>query len=154
MRHTNSIQSHAPLSSERLESLLPKWVGICQEAPVLLLYLHGSYAKGTPSPLSDIDLAVLLESHCERDYRVYGELSSAFEDTCGRDDIDLVILNMAGPIIRDRVVRYGRLLYAREDGLRVEFEAQALKSAMDFDYFSRVYDQALFQQLQMGRIYD
>ncbi|HYQ91879.1 MAG TPA: nucleotidyltransferase domain-containing protein [Candidatus Competibacteraceae bacterium] len=154
MRHTDSTETPEALSPEQLEALVPKWVQIARNAPVLLLYLHGSYAKGTQTPLSDIDLAVLLEPEHSRDYGLYGELQSAFQDACGRDDIDLVIFNTAGPIIRDRVIRHGRLLYARREAQRIAFEADALKRAMDFRYFSKVYDDALFRQLREGRWHD
>ena len=154
MCHTGSTETPEVLSPEQLEALLPKWVQIVRDAPVLLLYLHGSYAKGTPAPLSDIDLAVLLEPECGRDYRVHGDLLMALQETCGRNDIDLVIFNTAGPIIRDRVIRHGRLLYARREAQRIAFEADALKRAMDFSYYSKVYDDALFRQLREGRWHD
>ena len=154
MRHTYSTETPEVLSLEQVEALLPKWVQIVRDAPVLLLYLHGSYAKGTQAPLSDIDLAVLLEPEHGRDYRLYGELQIAFQDACGRDDIDLVVFNTAGPIIRDRVIRHGRLLYARTEAQRIAFEADALKRAMDFSYYSQVYDDALFWQLKEGHFHD
>ena len=154
MRHTYSTETPEVLSPEQVEALLPKLVRVCADAPVVLLYLHGSHAKGTQAPLSDIDLAVLLEPECGRDYRVHGDLLAALQDACGRDDIDLVVFNTAGPIIRDRVIRHNRLLYARNQTQRLAFEADALKWAMDFSYYSKVYDDALFQQLKEGRLHD
>ena len=154
MRHTYSTQTPEVLSPEQVEALLPKLVRVCADAPVILLYLHGSHARGTQAPLSDIDLAVLLEPECGRDYRVHGDLLMALQEACGRDDIDLVIFNTAGPIIRDRVIRHGRLVYARSEAQRVAFEADALKRAMDFSYYSQVYDDALFRQLKEGRFHD
>ncbi len=154
MRHTYSTQTSEVLSPEQVEALLPQLVRVCADAPVLLLYLHGSHARGTQGPLSDIDLAVLLEPERGRDYRIYGDLLAALQDACGRDDIDLVIFNTAGPIIRDRVIRHGRLVYARSEAQRIAFEADALKRAMDFSYYSQVYDDALFRQLKEGRFHD
>jgi hypothetical protein len=154
MRHTYSTQTPEVLSPEQVEALLPKLVRVCADAPVILLYLHGSHARGTQAPLSDIDLAVLLEPECGRDYRVHSDLLMTLQEACGRDDIDLVIFNTAGPIIRDRVIRHGRLVYARSEAQRVAFEADALKRAMDFSYYSQVYDDALFRQLKGGRFHD
>jgi predicted nucleotidyltransferase len=154
MRHTDSTETPEVLSPEQVEALLPKLVRVCADAPVILLYLHGSHARGTQAPLSDIDLAVLLEPECGRDYRVHGDLLMALQEACGRDDIDLVIFNTAGPIIHDRVIRHGRLLYARREAQRIAFEADALKRAMDFNYYSKVYDDALFRQLREGRWHD
>ena len=154
MRHMYSTRTPEVLSPEQVEALLPKLVRVGAAAPVILLYLHGSHARGTQAPLSDIDLAVLLEPECGRDYRVHGDLLMALQEACGRDDIDLVIFNAAGPIIRDRVIRHGRLVYARSEAQRVAFEADALKRAMDFSYYSQVYDDALFRQLKEGRLPD
>jgi len=154
MRHTYSTQSPEVLPPEQVEALLPKLVRVCADAPVMLLYLHGSHAKGTQAPLSDIDLAVLLEPEHGRDYRIFSDLLTALQDACGRDDIDLVVFNTAGPIIRNRVIRHGRLLYARSEAQRIAFEADALKRAMDFGYYSKVYDDALFRQLKEGRLHD
>lgn len=144
-----------PLSPEQLEALVPKLIEAGRgNETVVLLYLHGSYAQGTQAPLSDIDLAVLLESDRSRDYRLVTELLLAFQEICGRDDVDLVVLNTAGPLIQDRVVRHGRLLYAKTEAQRVRFEAWALKRAMDFRYYSRVYDDAMFDRLREGHFLD
>jgi hypothetical protein len=79
------------------------------------------------------------------------DLLASLQEACGREDVDLVVLNSAGPIIKDRVVHHGRPVYARSERARVLFEARAIKEALDFQYFSRAYDDALFQQLQEGR---
>jgi hypothetical protein len=41
-----------------------------------------------------------------------------------------------------------RLVYARSQAERIAFEAAAIKAALDFAVFSRVYDDSLFEQLQ------
>jgi predicted nucleotidyltransferase len=137
MYSTYSTQPPAILSPQQVEALFPKLVRVCCNAPVLLLYLHGSHARGTQAPLSDIDLAVLLEPEHEQDYQLQGDLLMALQEACGRDEVDLVILNTAGSIICDRVVRHGRLLYARSEAQRLVFEADALKRAMDLNVISR-----------------
>jgi predicted nucleotidyltransferase len=101
--------------------------------------------------MSDLDLAVLLERGLSREGNLHLDLLADLEEACRRDDLDLVILNRAGPIIRDRVVRHGRLIFAASDVERVRFEAAAIKEALDFHHFSRVYDEALFRQLAEGR---
>ncbi|MBI4880921.1 MAG: nucleotidyltransferase domain-containing protein [Planctomycetes bacterium] len=151
MRHQTDSTGSPVLSASDVEALAQKLAAFCPEQPILLLYLHGAHAHGTQGPLSDLDLAVLLEpdrlcSHVELD------LSGALEQLAGRDDVDLVVLNRAGPAIKDRVVRHGRLLYARSEAARVRFEAAAIKEALDFHYFSRVYDDELFRQLREGRV--
>lgn len=103
--------------------------------PVVLLYLHGAYARGTQSALSDLDLAVLLDLHAGRDRRTRIRVASELEQVCERDDVDLVDLNTAGPIIADRVVRHGRLVYAASERERIAFEAAAVKKAAGLPLF-------------------
>ena len=114
----------SPEDVERLVKVLPDR---CRRLPVVLLYLHGTHARGTQSALSDLDLAVLLEPQAARNRRIHADVSLALEETCERDDVDMVILNTAGPIIADRVIRQGRLVYARDDKERITFEASVIK---------------------------
>lgn len=123
----------------------------CAESPIVLLYLHGAHARGTQGPLSDVDIAVLLEVDAARDAKASLTLVGKLADACGREDVDVVILNSAGSIIKDRVVRNGRLVFAGSERERLRFEASAVMEALDFQHFSRVYDDALFGQLAEGR---
>lgn len=154
MRFTPTVTQPGKLGTEELEHLLEALAERCRSLPVLLLYLHGSYARGTQSALSDLDLAVVMEREAGRRRLDQADVAFALEEVCKRDDVDLVVLNTAGPIIADRVVRHGRLVYARHDRERVAFEATAIKKALDFRHFSRAYDDALFRQLREGRCLD
>jgi hypothetical protein len=153
MRHIRMITEPRVLTPGEVEALAARLAALCTAQPVVLLYLHGSHVRGTQGPLSDLDVAVLLEQPAARGLAVL-DLLSALQEACRRDDVDLVVLNTAGPIIRDRVVRHGRLIYARSEADRIRFEAAAIKEALDFRFFSRVYDDALFRQLREGRFLD
>jgi hypothetical protein len=139
------------LSPRRVERLVKRLAALASGEPVVLMYLHGAHARGTQSPLSDVDIAVLAEPAAVGDRRFELDFLSRLQVTCGRDDVDLVILNTAGSIIKDRVVRHGRVIYARGERDRVLFEASAIKEALDFEHLSRVYDKALFRELAEGR---
>ena len=151
MRHHSTISEPELLSAEEVDRLVVALAVRCRDLPVLLLYLHGSHAKGAQGPLSDIDLAVLIEPDAARDRERRFEVFLALEEVCCRDDVDFVNMNTAGPIIKDRVVRSGRLVYARSDTVRIRFEAAAVKEALDFRHFSETYGRALFRQLREGR---
>ena len=126
---------------------------MCQKHGVVLMYLHGSYARSMQGPLSDLDLAVLLEGGEAGALEAELKLLGALQESSGREDVDLVILNHAGPIIKERVVRYGRLVAARSERDRILFEGRAIKEALDLVYFSHQYDEALFRQLREGRLF-
>lgn len=153
MRHFRTFSEPKPLTPAEVEGLVSRLGGFASSASVVLLYLHGAHARGEQGPLSDVDIAVLLEGS-GRDAGAYLDLLESLQRICGRDDVDLVLLNTAGSIIKDRVVRHGRLVYQRSPKDRVLFEAAALKEAMDFQRFSREYDDALFKQISEGRYLD
>ncbi len=154
MRLVSTLSPPRVLLPEEVDRLAEALAGRCRSLPVALLYLHGAHARGMQSVLSDLDLAVLLDRGVARDRRTWMEVAAALEEVCGRDDVDLVWLNAAGPIIADRVVRHGRLVYAASERERIAFEEAAIKRALDFLFFSRVYDDALFRQLREGRFLD
>ncbi|MEW6741755.1 MAG: nucleotidyltransferase domain-containing protein [Planctomycetota bacterium] len=151
MRFVRTATKPGILTQDQVEKLVIELAKVCTAAPVLLMYLHGTHANGTQTHLSDIDIAVLLETHAARDLLIHADLLASLQATCGREDVDLAILNVVGPILKDRVVRHGRLIFARSPRDRVLFEAAAIKEALDFRTFSRVWDGALFRQLREGR---
>lgn len=151
MRLVSTLKESRVMSPEEVDRLAEALAERCRSLPVVLLYLHGAHARGTQSILSDLDLAVLLDPPAGRDRSTGMEVASALEEVCERDDVDLVLLNTAGPIIADRVVRRGRLVYTASERERIVFEAAAVKKALDFRFFSRVYDDALFRQIREGR---
>ena len=58
---------------------------------------------------SDIDVAVLVEPGREDDFPILA-FTAALERTCGQQ-VDLVLLNRAGELLKYHVRRYGRLIF-------------------------------------------
>ena len=151
MRHLRTYDKQKLLSPKDVEDLVCRLAEEGKNLPLELMYLHGAHARGVQTPLSDLDIAAFLVKERIEDRHGYVELLGRLQSISGREDIDLLILNTAGPIIKDRVVRYGRLVYARTERERILFEASAIKEAIDYRYFSRTYDDALFTQISEGR---
>ncbi len=152
MRSQRQLSQPEILTSAEVEDLAGRLKAFCAGRPIVLLYLHGAHARGTQGALSDVDIAVLLDPVEHRRDDLALDLLKGLEETCRRDDVDLVVLNDAGSHIRDRVVRSGRLIFARSERDRVVFEAAAIKEALDFQHYSGEYDRALFAQISGGRI--
>ena len=91
-----------------------------EEEKVLLAFLFGSYARGRAGTHSDVDLGVLVGHDTDLDdpYRLQSELQRGVGKTLHRYDVDLILLNEAPLTLRYQVVRYGQVLFEREEGLR------------------------------------
>ena len=113
--------------------------------PVIAAYLFGSQASGATSPLSDIDIAVLLEPDTPSPGTVQATLISDLMLALHRSDIDVVILNAAPPLLKQRAIS-GRLLYCRDELARVRFEVAARHEYFDTKPLRDAQDRALLER--------
>lgn len=103
-----------------LRQVLPK---ILAPRPVLLAYLHGSLARGWATPLSDIDIALVLPTELpaltqlDLELDIEGELSAI-----GFPNADVRSINRAPLAVLGQVVTQGILLFCRDEAQRCEFE--------------------------------
>jgi len=120
---------------------------------VVLAYLFGSQAEEKAGPISDVDIAVLLGPQVDREQwfqvqlDLIGELTSLFH----RNDVDVVILNEATPVLAYEVVRSGRVLYEAEPGTRVDYEVTALRRYADTKPLRRLQDRRLLERVEEYR---
>ncbi|MCK5851304.1 MAG: nucleotidyltransferase domain-containing protein [Kiritimatiellae bacterium] len=103
---------------------------------LVVAYLFGSMANGTESPSSDIDIAVLLRNRDKKStvtlrLHLHADLCRAL----GRNDIDLVVLNLSGNLIlNDQIARHGFVLYSTDDtdDEKTDFELKVIHRCTDF----------------------
>jgi predicted nucleotidyltransferase len=95
------------------------------------VYLFGSVARGTASPRSDVDVAILFERAPEPtlDAQPFG-LKADLEALLGRP-VDLVVLNRASPDLTHRVLRDGQLVFESDRSARVRFEVRSRSAYFD-----------------------
>jgi predicted nucleotidyltransferase len=100
---------------------------------VVAAYVFGSQARGNPGPLSDIDVAVWAspDFDARERFALRLELADAAEAALGGDAIDLVVLDDASPLLRQRAWRDGELIIDRDPRTRVRDEARALVEYLD-----------------------
>lgn len=98
---------------------------------VLFAYLFGGLARGTPSPSSDIDVAVFIDDRSDLTVEKLDLLSDLI-DNLGTDEIDLVLLNTAPLPLKARVIRNNEILVDRKPYLRHTFESLVLREYFDF----------------------
>ena len=101
---------------------------------VLEAYLFGSYARGRQQPHSDIDVAVRVDE-ARTDNRSFGyraHLTTDLMAGLGCNDVDVLILNRAPPVLYHRVVRDGVRVLSRDLAATTTREGQALSRYCDF----------------------
>jgi uncharacterized protein len=111
---------------ERLRSAL-------DQDGVAAAYLFGSQGRGNPGPLSDIDVAVWAApgTDARSRFALRLELATAATRALDGETVDLVVLDDASPLLRQRAWRDGELLIDRDPRTRVRDEAQALVEFLD-----------------------
>src|SRR5438132_4872778 len=84
-------------------------------------YIFGSVATGRARRDSDIDVGVLVSDKVMRrdpfQYRL--ELMTDLMSILKRDDVDLILLNEAPPLLAHRVLKNGKLIFERSTSARV-----------------------------------
>jgi predicted nucleotidyltransferase len=134
-----------------LESSREAIRALLEDAGVVLAYVFGSAAHGTERVDSDLDLAILLgrkvprELHGEIRLRLLTELVGLTHV----NDIDLVVLNDAPPLLAHQVITTGRLILGTRSG-QVHFEVEAIKRYIDTRRLRDHLAQALERRLREG----
>ena len=117
---------------DNIEYLLPAGEAyIKSRKDVLFAYLFGGLARGKPSPLSDVDIAVYLSEDgdvIEKKMEILGKLMDLLET----DEIDLVILNSAPLALRMKILESKKVIVDNAPFLRHHYESLTMREYFDF----------------------
>ena len=121
----------------RIAAVLP---GLAPEGTAAV-WLFGSHAAGRAHRDSDVDLGVLfdrarLPGPAER-FRARLRLGARLAEALGRDDLDLVVLNDAPPLLARRIVTEGVPLYIADSVAEHAFRRDVQLRAADLEPFLR-----------------
>lgn len=111
---------------------------------IRLVYLFGSQASGEVGPLSDIDLGVLLAPETPL-ARIRPQLESLLAAALAGRPFDLIILNQAPIELAYAIIVQGKVLYERDRGERVEYEADVMSRYGDYLPYLRIQRQAILE---------
>lgn len=115
---------------------------------ILLGYLYGSFLRH--GEFHDIDIGLLVAGKREpyESYKYAMGIASDLERCITpRYEIDLRILNDAPVEFQYEVVRTGRLLVARDEAARIDFEAGVITQFLDLKYLYDRIDRALLARV-------
>jgi predicted nucleotidyltransferase len=126
------------------------------DGAIAAVYLFGSHARGSATPMSDIDLAILFSSAVDasRYFSLRLEYISRAMEILRTEKVDVVILNQAPLHLAYEIVSRGVLLLDCDSQSRVRFEADRVGQFLDFKPFLAVQTRALRQQLKGGTFFD
>ena len=110
---------------------------IKRQERVRVAYLFGSYAKGKLGPLSDLDIAVLLDGCLDKresfDLRL--RLINGISSILKTDKLDVVVMNNAPLLLNYNIISEGRVLDSKDELERVMFETRILSRYLDRKYY-------------------
>ena len=115
--------------------LAARLVGVLETRDeVLEAYLFGSHACGQAQPRSDVDVAVYVDEGRAEDgvwgYRA--QLATELMAALRVNEVDVVVLNRAPPLLYHRVLRDGVRLLSRDLRATTTRAGQALSRYFDF----------------------
>ncbi len=110
---------------------------------ISVLVVFGSRAKDTARPDSDLDVAVLPESGDPKARRtLLTSLAVALADLAPEGRVDVVFLDEANDVLRQRVMETGRVLICRDRDAWIELRVRTM----------RVWVRDLMQRAQRRRL--
>lgn len=120
---------------------------------VVAAMLIGSQARGTVGPLSDVDIAVWHDPGLDPRGRFDLQLSLAADAgrALGTDEIDVVMLNHAPPLLCHRAIRDGRRLVERDRDERVRLETRAILNYLDTAPLRAALGRGVRRRMREGR---
>ena len=150
MDRRNQVKAQRRQLADRMLAQLRETLpAVLAEYPVDAAYVYGSVARGTITPLSDVDIALVLGEPFSPYDRLMLEfaIQAAIEDASDFRAVDVRAINEAPLLVRGKVVQQGKLLYERDKARRTAFEVQTRKRYFDFAPVARRLDNAFLNRV-------
>jgi len=114
---------------------------------IILAYLFGSVARREAGKHSDVDIGILLAYNFRPDRFYEVKLAEEIEEKTGIKNVEVTILNDKKLSFLNQVLRYGKILFSRDEMARIKFETTITKKYIDLTPYFEEYN-------RMRRFYD
>jgi len=107
---------------------------------ILFAYLFGSMARGEAGKDSDVDIGIYIDEkkNIKPFYEI--EIAEEIERETNLKGVEIVILNGKSLRFLNQVLRYGKLIFSRDEKARILFETTVTKKYIDFKPYFEEYD--------------
>ena len=113
------------------------------DTAVVSAWLFGSHAESRAHSESDVDVGVLLDRRmvpsASQRFDVRVRLTSDLIHALGNNDVDLVVVNDAPPLLARRIIRTGMELFCRDHDVERNFRRDVQIRAADLAPFLERY---------------
>jgi predicted nucleotidyltransferase len=116
---------------------------------VIVVYLFGSSARGETKPLSDIDIALLLNDDSD-EHNIEARILIDAMKMMETEKIDMINLNHAPLHIRYGVLKDRKILYCSDHTKRADFETSVVMEYLDFAHIRSMFYQDFMSSLGVG----
>jgi predicted nucleotidyltransferase len=135
-----------------IEGALASFFAERTEMPVASAYLFGSEAEGRPHRESDVDVGVLLDrsragdAGARFDLRI--RLGSELISVLHRNEVDVVVLDDAPPLLGRRIVTEGRRVFCRDAEADHAYRRDVQLRAADLAPFLERHRRRLLEEMR------
>lgn len=122
------------------------------ENNIVCIYLYGSYAKGTATKQSDVDLAVLFKPQYGGQLMTEQEINLAtrIQRIIKGIEVEVKILNSAPLFFQYKVISSGQLIFCSDNLERIEYETELMSRYFDFKPLLDYYNKCMYANIKEG----
>jgi predicted nucleotidyltransferase len=116
---------------------------------IAVLVVFGSRARGTHRPDSDLDVAVLPDTADSRARRhLQADLAVALAHLAPAGRVDVILLDEAPEVLRQRIMETGRVLLNRDPEAWKDLRVRTMREYGDSEGYRRLYLEAQRRRLE------
>lgn len=111
---------------------------------ISVVYLFGSKAVGLTTPLSDIDIGIVMkDSKTLEDTRaLYTTLYGLFQELYPAKKVDIVFLQKSPLQLQYHAIKDGKVLFEDDPGITADYESYVINMNLDFKPVLEYFDKA------------